>query len=138
LRNFYTRLLGLVGEPAFHDGEFFALNYANSEEPGFGRLDGETASGHWLYAFLRSDRATAQRFLVVVNLHPSKTFTEVRVRLPSEALEFVGLTRDSRIRLVERLTTCGSLILESSPFEGPVQVDAIPPLTPYYFAFQNV
>jgi glycosidase len=138
LRKFYARLLGLVGEPAFHDGEFFALNYANIGEPGFGRLDGETASGHWLYAFLRSDRTTAQRFLVIANLHPNTTFTDVRVRLPSEALDFIGMPRGSQIRLEEQLSTSGSLILEANPFEGPVQIGAMPPLTPYYFAFQNV
>jgi hypothetical protein len=138
LRDFYSRLLALVGEPAFRDGEFFGLNYANADQPGFGRLPGETASGHWLYAFLRSDRKTSQRFLIVANLHPTETFTGVRVRLPGEALEFIGLGADYRIRLVEQLTTRGSLIVELNPHESAVEIGTILPLTPNIFAFQNV
>jgi glycosidase len=138
LRAFYQRLLALVGEPAFRDGEFFALNYANVDNPRYGRLSIEPASGHWLYAFLRSDRATSQRYLIVANLHPSETFFDVQVRLPAEALDFIGLTQGSRIRLVEYLATCGSLIVEAAPNESPLQIGAIPPLTPYYFAFQTV
>jgi glycosidase len=138
LRDFYSRLLALVGEPAFRDGEFFGLNYANIDRPGFGRLRGETASGHWLYAFLRSDRRTSQRFLVVANLHPSETFTDIHVRIPPEALEFMGLGPDYRIRLVEQLTTRGSLIVEANAHEDVVQIGTIPPLTPNFFAFQNV
>jgi hypothetical protein len=58
LRAFYTRLLGVIGEPAFRHGEFFPLNPANRDNPRFGRLPGEAASGHWLYAFLRHDRVS--------------------------------------------------------------------------------
>ena len=61
LRAFYGRLINLIGEPAFRDGEFFPLNPANHDNPKFGRLPGEQASGHWFYAIspLRSiERAT--------------------------------------------------------------------------------
>ncbi len=137
LRAFYARLLRLVGEPAFRDGEFFALNYANRDNPRFGRLPGETASGHWLYAFLRSDLASGQRFLVVVNLHPSATLRDVEVRLPAEALAFIGLRGEQRLALSERLSTEGRLQLEAARADAGVTIPEMPPLTPYYFALQK-
>ena len=47
LRAFYARLVRLAGEPAFRDGDFFPLNPANIQNERFGRLAGETASGHF-------------------------------------------------------------------------------------------
>lgn len=138
LRNFYKRLLSLVGEPAFRDGEFFALNYANAGEEGFGRLPGESASGHWLYAFFRCDRKTSQRFLVVANLHPSHAFHNVRVRLPAEALDFIGLPSGSRVRLVDRLAASDNLIVEAAPFERPIEIGSIDSFSSYYLEFQIV
>jgi hypothetical protein len=130
-------LLELIGEPAFRDGEFFALNYANADSPAFGRLDGEGASGHWLYAFLRNDHRSGQRFLVVANLHPSQTFQDVRVRLPREALDFVGLTAADGVTATERLSTQGTLILRPDRLGIELSVGSIPPLTPYYFELQK-
>jgi glycosidase len=132
LREFYGRLMRLVGEPAFRDGDFYALNYANKDYLHFGRLPGENASGHWLYAFLRSDLASGQRFLVVVNLHRSETLRDVRVQLPPAALDFAGLGGDTRARLVERLATAGQLTRDVATLKDGVSVGDIPPLTPYY------
>ncbi len=137
LRAFYARLLALVGEPAFRDGEFFGLNYAHRDEPGFGRLPGETASGHWLYAFLRSDLASGQRCLVVINLHPTATLRDVQVRLPPEALAFTGLAAEDRLELTEQLSTAGRLRLVAARAGAGVALPEIPPLTPYYFALQK-
>ena len=122
LRDFYARLLRLVGEPAFHDGDFTALNRANIPNQHYGRLPGETASGHWLYAFLRSDPASGQRFLVIANLHPTETLQNVRVNFP----EPLGT------EWIERLTSGGTLRLVS---EDPacITIDSLPPLTPFYF-----
>jgi glycosidase len=105
LRAFYGRLVNLVGEPAFRDGEFFPLNPVNHDNPSFGRLPDEQASGHWLYAFLRYDRSTQQRFLVLANLHPKTPLREVRVRLPAPALQFLDLNPDEsrRLALTDRL-----------------------------------
>ncbi|MEI8342506.1 MAG: alpha-amylase family glycosyl hydrolase, partial [Verrucomicrobiota bacterium] len=58
LRAFYKKLLALVSEPAFRNGGFFPLNPVNKENPHFGRIGGESAGGHWLYAFLRRDPNT--------------------------------------------------------------------------------
>jgi hypothetical protein len=107
LREFYGRLINLVGEPAFRDGKFFPLNPANRDNERFGRLAGEQASGHWLYAFLRYDPLTFQRFLVVANLHPEVTLTDVRILIPESALRFLDLDReapDVKLNLIEWLT----------------------------------
>ncbi len=125
LRDFYARLLHLVGEPAFRDGDFHALNPANLWNENYGRIDGETASGHWLYAFLRGDPATGQRFLVAVNLHPSRSLARIRIRLPEGVLA-------PRTECIERLTSGGTLRIVSNE-TASFTIDSIPPLTPFYF-----
>ena len=136
LRAYYGRLLRLVGEPAFRDGEFFGLNFANRNQPGFGRLPGETASGHWLYAFLRSDvsaGASGQRFLCVVNLHPRETLRDVHIALPAEALDFIALPPASGALLLDRLTPSDDSPPVASPLSEGVSLSAIPPLTARFF-----
>lgn len=90
LRDWYARLLKVVAQPAFTRGDFYGLNHANRENPHFGRVGDEAVSGHWLYAFLRRDEASGLAFLVVANFHPSQTMTEVAVRIPSHAQEWLG------------------------------------------------
>jgi hypothetical protein len=116
LRNFYARLIDLVEEAAFRDGKFFPLNPANHDNPAFGRLPGEPASGHWLYAFLRYDPLSAQRFLVVANLHPTITLRDVRIQLPSDALRFLELNSTDSVILRDRLS--------NEPFETTMAPDA--------------
>jgi glycosidase len=142
LRSFYGRLINLVGEPAFRDGTFFPLNPVNRDNPAFGRLPGEQASGHWLYAFLRYDPLTRQRFLVVANLHSETALPDVRVLLPENALQFLDLREqpaDAKLKLIEwlseqpieiRLTTA-----EASNAGIPIR--EIPPLSAFYFEFRN-
>jgi glycosidase len=143
LRAFYSRLVNLVGEPAFQDGEFFPLNPANHDNPDFGRLPGEQASGHWLYAFLRYDRLTQQRFLVLANLHPTIALREVRVRLPETAMRFLDLdlTGDQPIKLRDRLDSARTAKANSTVQEAldhGISIPEIPPLTPLYFEFGQV
>ena len=128
LRDFYARLLRLAGEPAFRDGDFHALNPANISNEHFGRLPGETASGHWLYAFLRRDAASGQSFLVVANLHPTQSLQRVRLRLPAD-------TFSTHTECTERLTSGGTLRIVS---EEPawLTIDSIPALTPFYFEYR--
>ena len=138
LRSFYSRLINLVGEPAFRDGKFFPLNPANRDNPNFGRLPGEPASGHWLYAFLRYDPATPQHFLVVANLHPTIVLREVRILLPEKALQFLGLSNqppDHNLTLIEWLTE-QSIDLRFPTAEAAhagVPLLEIPPLSAFYF-----
>jgi glycosidase len=136
LRKFYSRLVNLVGEPAFRDGKFFPLNPANHDNERFGRLPGEQASGHWLYAFLRYDVATQQRFLVVANLHPTIAFQHIRVLLSSGALQFLGLANDSTtLSLVERLSgELEPIGLTTGETTSPgIPVSEIPSLSAQYF-----
>jgi glycosidase len=136
LRDFYSRLVNLIGEPAFADGKFFALNRANHDNPAFGRLPGESASGHWLYAFLRYDHMTAQRFLVVANLHPTIAFQDIRILLPSDAIQFLDLDPASSATLRDRLGEEG--VKTYSTFEGSaavIPVAEMPQLSARYFEF---
>lgn len=90
LREFYRRLLAALDSPAFRDGGFYPLNPDNLDNRAFGRADGKEP-GHWLYAYLRYDRASGQRMLVVVNLSPDETLRDVRIRFSKAAMRFLGL-----------------------------------------------
>ena len=141
LRNFYSRLINLVGEPAFRDGKFFPLNPANRDNERFGRLPGEQASGHWLYAFLRYDPLTRQRFLVVANLHPETALRDVRILIPETALQSLGLnseSSDTKLKLIEWLTeTPLEIRLTIAEAVSPgIPIAEIPSLSAFYFEFQ--
>lgn len=138
LRAFYQRLLTLTGEPAFTQGDFFPLNPANNHNPQFGSIDGEPASGHWLYAFLRYEPAGGQRFLVVANLHKETTFKNVSIHLPVEALDAMGVAGyppDEQLQFIERIESRMTLRQASGELRasGRLEIPEIPPLTPYYF-----
>jgi glycosidase len=133
LQSFYSRLVLLCGEPAFRDGEYFGLNYAQRDNPHFGRLTGEDASGHWLFAFLRCDLVSRQRFLIVANLHRDQTLREVRVRIPHEALEFAGIAPGTQFTLTERLIADCPVPQNPPADVGNLTIGDIPPLTPFYF-----
>ena len=107
LREWYGRLLHAVRQPAFERGEFYGLNHSNKENPAFGRLDGETVSGHWLYAFLRHDAASGQSYLVVANFHPEQTLRGVTVRIPDHARKFLGRTAATAWTLTDKLAAAG-------------------------------
>ena len=137
LRTFYGRLLKLSREPAFAAGEFLPLNGPNRDNPRFGRLPGETASGHWLYAFLRHDPASGQVFLVVANLHGTSALRNVRIRFSPDSLAALGAVpangpiyfRDRlATRLALRVRTTGKALRD----EGLVLAE-LPPLGAWYF-----
>jgi hypothetical protein len=133
LRQFYSRLINLVGEPAFRDGKFFPLNPANRDNPNFGRLPGESASGHWLYAFLRYDPFSGQRFLVVANLHPRKSLPAVRIQLSNEAFQFLDLKPNTDLSLRNRLPEESSVTTITS--NGSISVATLAPLSARYLEF---
>ncbi len=105
LRDWYAKLIRLMHEPAFTTGEFYGLNHANTDNPGYGRLDGETASGHWLYCYLRHDKAGGQAYLVVANFHGRRTLENVKVRLPDHALEWLGKSAAATLAFKDRLAS---------------------------------
>lgn len=141
LRAWYVALLKATAEPAFQRGEFIPLNRSNGHNPRYGRLPGETASGHWLYAFLRHDPANRQVFLVVANLHGKETLRDVRIALPPEALSALGATTgDARIGLRDRLATRDPLRLRtraSALRATGLDLPPLAPLTAWYLEVQR-
>jgi glycosidase len=103
LREWYGKLIRATQSRAFTAGEFYGLNHSNKENHGFGRVGDESASGHWLYAFLRRDAKTGQAFLVVANFHGSETLRGVKVRIPDDARMFVGRSGDAVWSFADRL-----------------------------------
>jgi hypothetical protein len=132
LRSYYARLLALSNEPAFRDGHFYSLNPSNLGNPEFGRCDGETVSGHWVYAFLRYDPGTGQRFLVVANFH-ARYSLDVQIRVPQSALDFLAVPRSCCIRLEEQLSGLPMEINVPQDAER-IRIGSVSPLTACYFA----
>jgi len=130
LREFYSCLINLVGEPAFRDGKFFPLNPANRENADYGRLPGESASGHWLYAFLRYDPLTGQRFLVVANLHPMLALNEIKIQFSQNAFGFLDGSPNTQWKTVDRLSDCVGQITD-----GQFRIAQLNPLSASYFEF---
>lgn len=95
LRAWYGKLIRATQTPAFTAGEFYGLNHANAENEGYGRIKGETASGHWLYAFLRYDTSGGEAYLVIANFHGTKTLEDVRVIIPEAAIRLMNWQNSS-------------------------------------------
>jgi len=137
LRDSYGRLLALIDEPAFRDGSFFPLNPANNKNPNFGQVGSEPAGGHWLYAFLRFDPISRQRFLVAVNLHPKEKLNETRVLVPEDAIRFLSLIPDAKsaLRFTERLAGNLEIVVNQPSFDSPdgLALPPLEPLTAYFF-----
>jgi glycosidase len=115
LREWYGKLLRATQSAAFTHGEFYGLNHANLDNPKFGRVGGETASGHWLYAFLRHDPTSGQSFLVVANFRGTETLRGVKVDIPQNAWEFMKRTGQGSWKFADRLDSTWS---GSSDAEG--------------------
>ena len=133
LREWYGKLLAICAEPALAKGWFYGLNHANVHNPLFGRVAGETASGHWLYAFLRSERkAGGQNFLVVVNLHGTKTMRGVQVWIPPHALQWLGDAKET-FSFEDRLGSDwrGRATREDLPTDG-LALPSLPPCSALY------
>jgi hypothetical protein len=130
LRDWYRKLLHVMHDKAFTDGDFFGLNHANKDNPQFGRIGDESVSGHWLYAFLRSDRESGRAFLVVANFHGDQTIRGASVRIPRDAHEFIGRADRARWRFSDRLETswCASIISGALESMGLMLPD-LPPCT---------
>jgi len=105
LREWYAKLIKATQGPAFTKGEFYGLNHANHDTASFGRVGDETASGHWLYAFLRHDPTSRQSYLIVANFHGTETLKNVKIDVPQNAWEFMGRTGKPIWKFTDRLAS---------------------------------
>ncbi len=80
LRFWYANFFNTMKLPVFSCGGVYGLNGGNLENESYGRLGGETSSGHWLYGFLRYTENEV--YIVLVNMHPVETMIDVVVELP--------------------------------------------------------
>jgi hypothetical protein len=122
MRQWYSKLLRTTQDKAFTAGEFYGLNHANKENPRFGRIGDESVSGHWLYAFLRSDRSSGRASLVVANFHGSDTIRGASARIPEDARNFVGRSGDANWKFTDRLDSDWS----GSIAPGQLEIDGLP------------
>jgi glycosidase len=120
LRANYGKLLRLLGDVAFRDGEFFPLNIHNIQNPGYGRLHDETASGHWLYCCIRATQTS--RFIIVINLHPTETMKDVRIQIPLYIIQSIALTPQTI--LWDEFSD-----IQADASETGIQMHSLPPLT---------
>lgn len=116
LRAWYAKLIRTTQADAFTKGEFYGLNHANKENPAFGRVGDESASGHWLYAFLRHDTQSGQSFLVVANFNGVETLQGTKIRIPQDAQTFLGRADDEIWEFSDKL---------DSQWEGTVSRDSL-------------
>ncbi|MGZ5538640.1 MAG: alpha-amylase family glycosyl hydrolase [Chthoniobacterales bacterium] len=127
LRANYERLLALMNEPAFRDGNLVPLNSINKSNSKYGRLGDDHVSGHWFYSFLRIDPTSGQRFLVAVNLHPNQAMKDVRIEIP----------RDIVPRTATWIDRFGSTTKPATMENQQVLIPEIPPLTPLLLEFSG-
>ena len=138
LRTYYAKLLKLSDEPGFRFGAFHPLNPANNKTARFGEIEGDPASGHWMYAFLRYDPRSQQRWLVVANLHRSESFANVHIHIPTEALQWLNLPSNFPLTFTDRLNKTPVLTALSTdlPTTGLI-IPNIPPLSAMYLEIRN-
>lgn len=105
LREWYGKWMHIMQQPAFADGDVYSLNFSNKDNKKFGRLEGESISGHWLYAFLRYDKKTDQAYLVVINFSPTDTLTDLEILFPEDARKWLGNYTYESMQL-EKLYPC--------------------------------
>ncbi|NNM30952.1 MAG: alpha-amylase [Akkermansiaceae bacterium] len=137
LRDWYSRLIHLCAEPAFARGDFAPVSPANGDNPDFGRVGDETHSGHYLYAFLRSEaRAGGQSFLVVANLHGSATLKGVKVRIPADQIAWMQKS-GAMLTFTDRLATTWSGTAGTAflPTQG-VALPDLPPCSALYLEIE--
>lgn len=141
LRDYYARLLKVTREPAFCLGRFLPLNPVNNTNPKYGRLSGETASGHWLYSFLRWAPDRNQTFLVVANLHGQTAFEDVAITLSAEALAALGArSGNAELVFLDRLAAGSPAVVKTTASalrENGLSIPRLTPLTACYFELQR-
>ncbi len=128
LRAWYGKLIRTTQAKAFTAGEFYGLNPANNGNPNFGRVGDESASGHWLYAFLRRDAETGQAFMVVANFNGTETLKGVKILIPQGARTFLGRADRETWTFADRHDSAwtGTASRESVETEGLALPDLAP------------
>lgn len=94
LQTFTGNLLRLLQHPALSHGDFYGLNWANRDTPGFGRSAEDRVSGHTFYAFLRHHRKSRSTLLLLCNMHPTEE-VRTRIHIPGHAREWSGRKGES-------------------------------------------
>lgn len=87
LRRYMASLLPLLQHPALSKGSFYGLNWANRCTKGYGRCEGESVSGHYLYAFLRHFRPSKSTVIIVCNLSPERE-AHTHIHIPEDAVRW--------------------------------------------------
>jgi glycosidase len=138
LRAYYGRLFALAAEPGFRFGGFRPLNPANNKTANFGTIEGDPASGHWMYAYLRYDPLSRQRWLVVANLHRSSQFENIHIHIPADAVQWLGLQPTDSLTVTDRLGNGpANLTVKASDLpDAGVVIPAIHALSAMYLQIQ--
>lgn len=89
LHAFTLRMVALLQHPALSKGGFYGLNWANLENESFGRRDGDSVSGHTLYAFLRHHRKSKSTLLLVCNLSATD-YVSTHIHIPENAMRWAA------------------------------------------------
>jgi glycosidase len=90
-RDWYGRLLRLLGDAAFAEASCYGLNHANLHNPLFGRLGDEPVSGRWLGALLRRNPKGRGGYLVAANFNGHHSLRGIEIHLPGHARDWLGL-----------------------------------------------
>jgi glycosidase len=102
LRQFYTRLLHSLNDPALGEGTFFPLNLFNESNDQFGRIEDTSHSGHWFLAYARVHPLTGEAVLVTANFHPSQSTGPLRILLPDKVQQHLHLkNREGELHLYD-------------------------------------
>jgi hypothetical protein len=87
-----------------------------------------------MYAFLRYDPRSEQRWLVVANLHRSSEFADVHIHVPEDAVRWLGLPADGELRFTDRLGESAELTAKTAELSNMgVVIAKIPALSAMYF-----
>ncbi|WPJ98036.1 alpha-amylase family glycosyl hydrolase [Coraliomargarita algicola] len=143
LRAWYVRLLQLQSEPAFTRGNALLLNEVNRDNPFYGKVADVGPSGHWFFAYLRSDPESQSHYLITTNFHANATLRHVRVRLPESAITTLGLSPEDpgwlvlRDRLAGEALVARAVRVADAVREG-IYLDGLEPQSCSYWSIEKV
>ena len=89
-----------------------------------------------MYSFLRNDPMSLKSVLVVANLHPSRTFSDIRCLFSNDAIQTLNLPAGSVLTGTDLLTPGSGIAFHSeadSLISTGLPLPDLPPLTVRYF-----